>query len=200
MILYSATVIYCVCAMFVAGGREKVHVPLQAMLNLALAVALLPPVPSLKTEVLFYHLERRPLDEVLPQLIDKTLARGWRAVIQAASPERVDALDQLLWTYRNDSFLPHGTVKSGHADSQPVFLTTATDNPNAATVRFMVDGAQLEPLDEQLRTYARVVFMFDGGDRRELDAARAMWKAVKSTGASATYWQQGDAGKWEKKA
>ncbi len=156
-------------------------------------------MPPLLTEVLFYHLERRPLDEVLPQLIEKTLERGWRAVIQAASPERVDALDQLLWTYKNESFLPHGTAKAGNADSQPVFLTTATDNPNAATVRFMVDGAQFEPLDEQLRAYTRVVFMFDGGDRRELEAARATWKAVKATGAAATYWQQGDTGKWEKK-
>ena len=154
----------------------------------------------MKTEVLFYHLERRPRDEVLPQLIEKTLERGWRAVIQAASPERVDALDQLLWTYKSDSFLAHGTAKTGHADHQPVFLTSDTNNPNGANVRFMVDGAQLEPLDEQLRAYTRVVFMFDGGDRRELDAARATWKAVKSTGAAATYWQQGDGGRWEKKA
>ena len=154
----------------------------------------------LKTEVLFYHLERSPLEQVLPQLIEKTIERGWRAVVQAASPERIDAIDQLLWTYKNDSFIPHGTAKLGQPAAQPVYLTTQTDNPNAATVRFMIDGAQLEPLTEQLRVYTRVVFMFDGGDRRELEAARATWKAVKATGASATYWQHGEAGKWEKKA
>ena len=151
-------------------------------------------------EVLFYHLEQRPLDEVLPMLVEKTLERGWKAVIQAGSAERVEALDLLLWTHKDSSFIPHGTLKSGHADLQPVFLTTETDNPNGATVRFMVDGAQLEPLEAQLKAYARIVFMFDGGDQSELAAARTTWKAVKATGTTATYWQQDDDGKWAKKA
>ena len=103
-------------------------------------------MPSKTAEVLFYHLEQRPLDEVLPMLVEKTIERGWKAVIQAGSAERVEALDLLLWTHKDGSFIPHGTMKSGHADLQPVFLTTETDNPNGATVRFMVDGAQLEPL------------------------------------------------------
>ncbi|MEQ1611332.1 MAG: DNA polymerase III subunit chi, partial [Hyphomicrobiaceae bacterium] len=93
-------------------------------------------------EVLFYHLERRPLDEVLPMLVEKTVERGWRAVIQAGSAERLEALDQLLWTYREGSFIPHGTAKAANPERQPVFLTTTEDNPNQSTVRFMVDGAQ----------------------------------------------------------
>ena len=132
-------------------------------------------------------------------LVEKTVERGWRAVIQAGSAERVDSLDLLLWIYKEASFIPHGTSKSGHAALQPVFLTTGTENPNGATVRFMVDGAQLEPLTEQLEAYARVVFMFDGNDHGELASARATWKAVKAAGAEATYWQQGDDGRWEKK-
>src|SRR5690349_11599483 len=34
------------------------------------------------TDILFYHLERQPLDRVLPQLLERTLERGWRAVIE----------------------------------------------------------------------------------------------------------------------
>ncbi len=151
-------------------------------------------------EVLFYHLERRPLDEVLPMLVEKTVERGWRAVIQAGSAERLEALDQLLWTYREGSFIPHGTAKAGNPDRQPVFLTTAEDNPNQATVRFMVDGAQFDAIDKQLMAYTRVVFMFDGNDSHELGLARGAWKAAKSAGAAATYWQQGESGGWEKKA
>jgi DNA polymerase III subunit chi len=151
-------------------------------------------------EVLFYHLDQRPLDEVLPALVEKSIERGWRAVLQAASVERIEALDQLLWTYSEASFIPHGTAKTGHAALQPVYLTTGTDNPNGATVRFMLDGAVLEPLPEQLTAYARVVFLFDGGVPEELDTARVTWKAVKAAGAAATYWQQSETGAWQKKA
>lgn len=151
-------------------------------------------------EVLFYHLERKPLVEVLPTLVEKTIGRGWRAVVQAATPERLEALDQLLWTYKEGSFIAHGTAKAGHPDRQPVFLTLAEDNPNGAHVRFMVDGAQFGALERQLKNYLRVVFMFDGNDDHERGLARSAWTAVKTAGASATYWQQGDGGAWEKKA
>jgi DNA polymerase III subunit chi len=151
-------------------------------------------------EVLFYHLEHRPLDDVLPSLIEKTIERGWRAVIQAGNPERVEALDQLLWTFKEGSFIPHGTAKAGHAAHQPVFLTAGNENPNGATVRFMVDGAQMEPLETQLAAYTRVVFMFNGNDAHELSTARTAWKSIKAAGATATYWQQSESGGWQKKA
>jgi len=151
-------------------------------------------------EVLFYHLEHRPLDDVLPALVEKTVERGWRAVIQAGSPERVEALDQLLWTFKEGSFIPHGTAKAGNAAQQPVFLTAGDDNPNGATVRFMVDGAPLQPLESRLKAYARVVFMFDGNDAHELATARNTWQAVKAAGATVTYWQQSESGGWQKKA
>jgi DNA polymerase III subunit chi len=148
------------------------------------------------TEVLFYHLGRQPLDKVLPGLLEKTLERGWRAVVQAGSQERVDALDALLWTYADDSFLPHGTARDGMADQQPVFLTAGSENPNGAAVRFLVDGADAP----DLAGYIRAVFIFDGRDEDALAQARAEWKRIKSAGFSVTYWQQNDQGRWEKKA
>ena len=75
------------------------------------------------TEVRFYHLTRKTMEQTLPELIEKTLERGWRAVVMAGSPERVEALTQHLWTFRPDSFLPHGSAKDGHAELQPVWLT-----------------------------------------------------------------------------
>lgn len=148
------------------------------------------------TEVLFYHLERSPLEHVLPTLVEKTLARGWRAVIQAGSNERIDGLDDLLWTYRDDSFLPHATAKDGDPAQQPVFLTTEEENPNRAQIRFLVDGANCAAI----RDYARVVYMFDGQNTEALAQAREQWKRAKAEGCDVTYWQQSDAGQWEKKA
>jgi DNA polymerase-3 subunit chi len=148
------------------------------------------------TEVLFYHLEHQPLERVLPSLVEKTLERGWRAIVQAGSEERVEALDTLLWTYREDSFLPHGTRRDGNADAQPVFLTTGEENPNGAQVRFLVDGAEAGDLSG----YARVVYLFDGRDAAAVAQAREQWKAAREAGGEVTYWQQSPEGRWEKKA
>ena len=147
-------------------------------------------------EVLFYHLEHAPLEKVLPQLLERAFERGWRAVVQAGSPERLDALDAHLWTYTDDSFLPHGTVKDGFAERQPVYLTSQDDNPNGASVRFLVDGATAATF----QGYARIVVMFDGRDPEALAVARSEWKRAKAAGCAATYWQQSEAGRWERKA
>jgi DNA polymerase-3 subunit chi len=147
-------------------------------------------------EVLFYQLDHQPLDRILPGLLEKTLERGWRAVVQAGSTERVEALDALLWTYREESFLPHGTASDGFPDRQPVFLTADDGNPNAASVRFLVDGAECAAF----AGYSRVVYLFDGHDENARAQARRQWKAAKEGGAEVTYWQQTDRGRWEKKA
>jgi DNA polymerase-3 subunit chi len=148
------------------------------------------------TEVLFYHLEHQPLERVLPSLVERTLERGWRAVVQAGSEERVEALDTLLWTYREESFLPHGTRRDGNSAEQPVYLTSNEENPNGAGVRFLVDGAETA----ELSGYDRVVYLFDGRDETAVAKAREQWKAAKGAGCAVTYWQQSNEGRWEKKA
>jgi DNA polymerase-3 subunit chi len=147
-------------------------------------------------EVLFYHLERQPLERVLPSLIEKSLERGWRVVVQAGSEERVEALDTVLWTYKEDSFLPHGRKADGRADRQPVYLTTGDENPNGAQIRFLVDGTEAG----DTAGYARLVYLFDGHDPTALETARRQWRRLKEGGFMVTYWQQSDAGRWEKKA
>ena len=95
------------------------------------------------TEILIYQLQRQPLERVLPALIEKSVERGWRVIVQAASEERVEALDAQLWTFRDDSFLPHGTWREAEASEQPILLTLNGDNPNGAAVRFLIDGAPM---------------------------------------------------------
>ena len=93
-------------------------------------------------------------------MLERSLERGWRAAVQAASEERVEALDTLLWTYREESFLAHGTARDGHVEAHPIYLTSGSDNPNGAQVRFLVDGAELDDASP----YTRVVYLFDGRD------------------------------------
>ncbi len=148
-------------------------------------------------DVLFYHLERQPLEAVLPTLLQKTRERGWRAVVQATTDERMTALDDHLWTFTDDSFLAHGTDREPHGEEQPILLTLSAANPNGAAIRFLVESAGL-PAD--MDSYQRVVILFDGEDDRALAIAREQWRAVKEGGHEATYWQQDEHGRWERKA
>ena len=148
------------------------------------------------TEVLFYHLQNKSLEEVLPPLLEKSLARGWRVVVQASSEERADALDAHLWTYAEDSFLPHATWRVADAAEQPIVLAIEADNPNRAQVRFLVDNAAL-PADGE--SYERMVLVFNGDDGEALASARAAWTDCKARGFAATYWQTDERGRWQKK-
>ena len=148
------------------------------------------------TEVLFYHLEHQPLERVLPSLLERTLERGWRAVIKSGNRERLEALDTHLWIYQDNSFLPHGISKDANAALHPIVLTLEDDNPNSATVRFLVDGASAASLD----AYERVVYLFDGRVQEAVQQARDAWKVAKSAAFEVTYWQQTACGKWERKA
>lgn len=152
-------------------------------------------------EVMFYQLLHAPLERALPQLLEKTLERNWRAVVQAASDDRVAMLDTVLWTYRDDSFLAHGTSAEGDGAEQPVYLTTGEENPNSADIRFFVDGLDMAAiLKAAPDAYQRAVLMFDGTDDEQLAQARAQWKILKDGGFDLQYWQQKENGGWEKKA
>ena len=149
------------------------------------------------TEILFYHLQRQPLEKVLPQLLEKSLERGWRVVVQSTSPERAEALDAHLWTYSDDSFLPHATWRAGDAQEQPIILSIEESNPNGANVRFLIDGA---PVPADADAYQRIVLIFDGEDEEAVAAARARWSEAKAKGFEATYWQADENGRWQRNA
>lgn len=148
------------------------------------------------TEILFYHMTESTLEEALPALLEKTLQRGWRAAVQTGTEERRDALDAQLWTFREESFLAHGTDRDPYAEEQPVLLTTGAGNRNGATVRFIVDGAR--PPD--LSAYERAIFLFDGHDQQQIETARDEWKTLKAAGHDVTYWQQTPERRWEKRS
>ena len=147
------------------------------------------------TEVLFYHLERSPLERVLPELLEKSLERGWRAIVHVGSVERMEALDASLWTFAEDSFLPHGTDRQDNPQDQPVLLTVDSGNQNNAHIRFLLDGAQIDDVSE----YERAIYMFNGLDEDDLKNARTQWKEYKKTNHKLTYWAQNETGKWQKK-
>lgn len=148
------------------------------------------------TRIGFYHLQRWPLEKALPALLEKVVAAGMKAVVAAGSEERVQWLDQLLWTYDPASWLPHGSARDGDPELQPIWLTARDENPNGAQVLVIIDGAAPDRLDG----YERVLDLFDGNDDEAVAAARRRWTAWKDAGHALVYYQQTERGGWDEKA
>ena len=142
------------------------------------------------TEIRFYHMTRSTLERVLPELLEKTLQKGWRAVVCTQNSAEIEALGAQLWAYKPESFLPHGSAKEGREADMPIWLTTKQENPNGAQVLFVVDGRTAEPMDGiQL-----VCDLFDGGDEEAEAAARARWAVYKKQKHTLAYWKQTESG------
>lgn len=148
------------------------------------------------TQIGFYHLTRLPLEQALPRLLEKAAAAGLKVVVMAGSAERVEHLNGLLWTYNEESWLPHGTKADGEAELQPIWLTDQDENPNGASVLVLCDGVA----PAELAPYARCLDLFDGRDDEAVQAARERWKTWKAQGHELVYYQQTERGGWEEKA
>lgn len=151
------------------------------------------------TEVLFYHLERGRFETTLPGLLSKTIGRGWRAAVKCGARETVERLDEHLWTYADESFLPHSAVASEmDAEADPIWLTDGEVSGEGRDLLFLVDGAKEDAAE--LQSYERCVMIFDGADETAVAEARIFWKATIANGCEATYWRQSPDGRWEKQA
>jgi DNA polymerase III subunit chi len=146
------------------------------------------------TEIRFYHLERRRVDQALPTLLERALEESRRVLVRASSEEMVAALNERLWTYDDASFLPHGAAGDGDPMEQPIFLTSELDNPNAATMLVQLSGADSSEADD---AFDLVVLMFDGRDEAALAQARGEWRRLKDQGRTISYWRESDEGGWE---
>lgn len=165
---------------------------------------------------LFYHLTRSPAEALLPALIDKSQAAGWRIELRGVSPDRMQRLDELLW--QGDGFLAHGLAGGPHDARQPVLLTVGpgaahagspdTGSPDTArrpAERAANDPACLIALDGaevvagECALLDRVCILFDGNDPAAVDHARSQWRALTAAGLTAEYWSEAG-GRWERKA
>jgi DNA polymerase III subunit chi len=146
------------------------------------------------SEVRFHHLERRRVDQALPSLLERAAQEGRRVVVRASSEEMVAALNERLWTYDDASFLPHGAAGDGDPMTQPIFLTSEADNPNAATMLVRLSGAEASPADD---AFDLIILMFDGRDEAALAHARGEWRRLKDQERAISYWRESDEGGWE---
>ena len=125
----------------------------------------------------FYHIEHTSLDAAIAPLIEKCLDRRWRVLV--------------VWTFREDSFLPHGRARTD-TDKHPVLLSTEAVPANNAKVALLLDGS-----DADANLFERVMVVFDGGDETARAKARQQYKAATDAGGAARYFQQERGGAWK---
>lgn len=147
------------------------------------------------TDIRFYHMQQKKLEQALPEILAKALERQYRVVIKAGSQECLELLDKSLWAYQPESFLPHGSVKDGHEQEQPIWLTLEDENLNQANMLVLAGGAS----SENISGVSLCCEFIDGNDEEAVLAAREHWKVYKSGSHTLAYFQQDDDGKWHQK-
>lgn len=144
-------------------------------------------------EIQFYHLLSTPLDRALPKLMEKAIQSGQRVIVQCADAQQIALLDDALWTYDSQRFLPHGRADGPHADDQPICLTLDQQAPNQATIAVITNGSTLMLPSP----YTKVLDLFDGHDSQSVESARARWKHYQQAGLTLSYIQQQKGGGWK---
>lgn len=148
-------------------------------------------------QVQFYHLTNTNIEHTLPSLAQKALQASFKVCIKLANKEAVKKMDDWLWSYDPESFLPHAAEGVNNPEQQPVYLTTSVDNiANNAEIIMVTDGSYYEDVDG----IERVLDIFDGNDEMNTQAARNRWRKYKNTSHELTYWQQQQGGGWKKAA
>lgn len=147
------------------------------------------------SEIRFYHLQSQPLEQALPALLSKAYENGHTIIVKAPA-DKIEALNEALWTFRADSFLPHGSAKDGHAEHQPIWITDQDENPNGADVLILTHNLESPHIGD----FKLCCEVFDGRIDEDVQAARTRWSAYKDQGLALTYWQQTAQGGWDKKA
>lgn len=145
-------------------------------------------------DIWFYHLEKTSLVQVLPDLLEKVVQKGWRAYVHGHDDDTIDSLNNQLWSYSAASFLAHGREGDDLASRQPVLLGTSGEIANRAEVYVSV-----APVDfPDVIGLQRYLLVFEGSDDAHLAWARGQWKRLKGEGADLAYWKQNPQGRWEK--
>ncbi|WND02339.1 DNA polymerase III subunit chi [Temperatibacter marinus] len=147
-------------------------------------------------DIRFYHLENEGLEGALPKLMERVISAGLRAVVKVKDTDQSALIDELLWSYKPDAFLPHDTEDSPQVSLQPILITTQQHRLNEAECLILLDADNWDDFDP----FKRILYMFDGKNEEVVTAARLDWKAFKEKGFEMSYWQQMPGGGWDQKA
>lgn len=147
-------------------------------------------------QVDFYHLTADPIERVLPRIAERVLETGGRLLVVSGDEGLAARLDQHLWNYTPESFLPHGRAGEEGEAEQPVLIAASIAIPpaNGARAVALADGVwRDEALD-----FDRAFHFFDDVT---VEAARAAWRTLGGReGVERNFWKRDEEGRWRKLA
>lgn len=132
------------------------------------------------TRVDFYILQHNRAgagEQLTCKLTEKAYKQGHQVYINTASEQQLKQLDDLLWTFRDGSFLPHGRYNAADPDEQPILLGHAIepDGPSDVLVNLSND---IPAFFSRFNRVAELV----AGDDAQREAARARYRFYKDRG------------------
>ena len=118
-------------------------------------------------------------EQVLCTLAGKAWRQGHRVYIHAASGEEARGIDELLWTWRDISFLPHARVDDALAAQTPILVGDGESVPAETETDVMINLAH--PVPPFFSRFERVVEIV-GGDAAARGEARERYRFYRDRG------------------
>jgi len=133
------------------------------------------------TEVIFVEVTASRMEIRACEIAEHTYAQGKRLQINAIDEEQAARLDDLLWTYKPDNFVPHGLWKSMDNESaQPVVITTRKERVPEIASLLTMDYCPVEMVQQ----FSKVIHVVLADNQERLEASRRYWTLLKDAGFS----------------
>ena len=133
------------------------------------------------TEVIFVEVTASRMEMRACEIAEHTYAQGERLQIIALDEEQAARLDDLLWTYKPDNFIPHGIWKSMDSESdQPVLITTRKEPVPGIASLLTMDYCPVEMVQQ----FSKVIHVVLVDNHERLEASRRYWTLLKDAGFS----------------
>ena len=133
------------------------------------------------TEVIFVEATASRMEIRACEIAEKSYAQGDRIQIIAIDEEQAVRLDDLLWTYRPENFVPHTLWKGMDSEpDQPVIITTLKEPLPGITSLLTMDYCPVNIVKQ----FAKVIHVVVVDDQERLEASRRYWTLLKDAGFS----------------
>ena len=144
------------------------------------------------TEIFFYKLKNTSIDLFLISLIEKSISKNWNSLVLLDNTERMEEINDLLWTFNDTSFIPHGSQSDLSPDKQNVYLTCNEENLNNSNIIFSIDGIIINEPDN----WNRCIYIFNEQNLKVTDELESYKREIKDFGYTLKSFEQDNNGKW----
>jgi len=134
----------------------------------------------------FYNASHRDVVADITWLTENIFKKNNSIVIFCTDQETAKVVDDFLWSYKEDSFLPHALKKHEEVSLNPILVSTDLDEGFEHNVLIALNGVLINEKDWQ--RFAKIYYFFDDQDMTEKENARSMWKSFSSLDIDCKYW------------